>query len=322
MDITETAENGAKSNMVVSVHSKSENAGKLVHEGKFSIPIRDSKSLTKADAQADRNDRTNAENRAYRRGATSQSDVNVANKGTSKLLTAECIQNWSETIVVDDGWQDLHSETLLVDTKHVREEEIHLVMSEDSKVQTDENLNYTMTETRNVHRSLTFSLGEKTSEESSVQFELLQECAEVITVQQDVQQRKLSKMTMFYDSTLLLEEGNKCFEFVKNYGFVHEQQFALQDGWNEGVMYQKQCHVAMKDDKPVKGNAKCETPSMNATFGKKTDFDFKVSLVEETIPSNSNIRNNWIGNGNSGMDAVGQANGIDKTQLSNGRQQK
>ena len=88
----------------------------------------------------------------------------------------------TETIVVDDGWQDLRSETLLVDTKQVLEEEIHLVMSEHSIVQTEGKLDYTMTETRNVHRSLTFSLGKKTSEESSVQFELLQECAEVVTV--------------------------------------------------------------------------------------------------------------------------------------------
>ena len=80
----------------------------------------------------------------------------------------------------------------------------------------------------------------------------------------------------------------------------------------------------MKDGKPVTGNAKCETQTMNATFGKKTDFDFKVSLVEETIPSNSNIWNLWIVNGNSGMDTVAQANGIDETQLSKGhrKQQK
>ena len=67
--------------------------------------------------------------------------MDVANKGTSKLLTAECIQNWSETNKVDDGWQDLRSETLLVDTKQVLEEEIHLVMSEHSIAQTEENLN-------------------------------------------------------------------------------------------------------------------------------------------------------------------------------------
>ena len=102
---------------------------------------------------------------------------------------------------------------------------------------------------------------------------------------------KLFVMAMFYDSILLFEEGNKCFDFVKSYEFEHEQQFALQDDWNEGVMYQKQCHVAMKDGKPVKGNAKCETQTMNASFEKKTDFDFKVRFFEKTIPSNSNIWN-------------------------------
>ena len=65
--------------------------------------MRDSKPLTEADEKADRNDRTKAETRACRQGATSQPDANVANKGASKLLTPECIQNWSETIVVDDG---------------------------------------------------------------------------------------------------------------------------------------------------------------------------------------------------------------------------
>ena len=34
-------------------------------------------------------------------------------------------------------------------------------MSEQLIVETEANLDYTMTETRNVHRSLTFSLGEK-----------------------------------------------------------------------------------------------------------------------------------------------------------------
>ena len=163
MDVTETAENGAKSNIVVSVHSKSENAGKLVHKRKFPAPMRDSKLLIE----------------------TMRKLIGTIEQNrTSKLFTAECIQNWSETIVVD-GWQDLHWETLLVDTKQVLEEEIHLVMSEHSIVQTEEKLDYTMTETRIVQRSITFSLGKQTSEESSVHLELLQECAEVIIVQQD-----------------------------------------------------------------------------------------------------------------------------------------
>ena len=90
--------------------------------------------------------------------------MKLANKGTSELLTAECIQNWSETVVVDNGRQDLRSKTLLWDTKQVLEDEIHLVMSEQLIVQMEENLNYTMTETRKEHKSVALATSKKTSE--------------------------------------------------------------------------------------------------------------------------------------------------------------
>ena len=308
MDKTKTAD------IALSVHSKTENAVKLVHEGKFSAHRRDSKPPTETDEQAD--------DITCRQGATSQPDVKVANKGTSKFLTAECIQNWSETFIVDNGGQDVRSETLLVDTKQVLEEDIHLGMSEHSISQTKEVLNHTMEETRKEHRFLSFASSKQTLGESSVQRELVQESAEVFTVQQDIQQGKLFEVTMFHDSTLLLEEGNKCFEFHKSYGFVHEQQFALLDDCSEEAMYRKLCHVAAKHDKPVECIAKGETRTMIATFGKKFDFDFKVSLVEETIPSNNDVWNPRLGNGNSGMDAVAQANGMDKTQLSKGHRKR
>ena len=109
---------------------------------------------------------------------------------------------------------------------------------------------------------------------------------------------------------------------VKCYDFVNEQRYTLPGDLNEIVMYQKLCHVAMKHHKPAKGNAKVETQIVNATFGKKTDFDFNECLLEETIPSHSNIWNPWTGNGNSGMDAVSQANGINKTQLSKGHRKR
>ena len=244
------------------------------------------------------------------------------NKGTSKNLIAEWMWNWPETFVVDIGWQDFRSETLLVDTEQVLEEEIHLVMSEHLIVQTEETLDYTMTETMKEHRSLAFTSNNETSEEPSVQFELLQKSAEVTTVPQDVQQGKLFQVTMFYDSDLLLEKGNKCYEFVKSYDFVNEQRYTLPEDLNEIVMYQKLCHVAMKHEKPAKSNAKTETQVVNATFGKKTDFDFNESLLEETNLSHRNVWNHWIGNGNSGMDAVSQANDIDKTQLSKGHRKQ
>ena len=311
---TETVEDGAKSNIALSVHLKSENAVKLVHKGKFSAHRRDSKPPTEADEQAD--------NETFRKEATSQPDVTVANKGTSKFLTAECIQNWSKTFIVDNSWQDVRSEFLLMDTKQVLEEKVHMFMSEQSIVQTEEILKYTLTETRKEHRNSTFASSKQSSGELNVKLELLQESAENTAVQQDIQQGKIFEVTMFHDSTLLLEEGNKCFEFDKSYGFVHEQQFALLDDCNEEAMYRKLCHVAAKHDEPVECNAKGETRTMIATFGKKFDFDFKVSLVEETIPSNNNEWNPRIGNGNSGMDAVAQANGMDKTQLSKGHRKR
>ena len=245
-----------------------------------------------------------------------------ANKGTSKRLAAEWMWNRPETFVVDNGWQEFRSGTLLVDTQQVLEEEIHLVMSEHLVVQTEETLDYTMTETMQEHRSLAFASNNETSEEMSVQLELLQEMAEVSTVLQDVRQGKLFQVTVSYDITLLLEEGNKCYEFVKSYDFVNEQRYTLPEDLNEIVMYQKLCHVAMKHEKPAKSNAKTETQVVNATFGKKTDFDFKESLSEETNLSHRNVWNHWIGNGNSGMDAVSQANDIDKTQLSKGHRKQ
>ena len=311
---TETVEDGAKSIIALSVHLKSENAVKLVHEGKFSALKRDSKPPTEADEQAD--------NETCRKEAISQPDVKLANQGTSQLITTECIQKLSETFIVDNGRQDVRSETPLVDTKQVLEADIHLGMSEHSISQTKENLNHTMAETRKEHRFLSFASSKQTLGESSVQHELLQESAEIFTVHQDIQQGKIFEVTMFHDSTLLLEEGNKCFEFDKSYGFVHEQQFALLDDCNGEAMYRKLCHVAAKHDKPVECNAKDETRTMIATFGKKFDFDFKVSFAEETIPSNNNVWNPRIGNGNSGMDAVAQANGMDNTQLRNGHRKR
>ena len=90
-------------------------------------------------------------------------------------------------------------------------------------------------------------------------------------------------MTRFYADNLLLEERNKCFEFDKRYGFVREQQFALQNDWNEEVMYQKSCHVAVKHEKPVDGEAKCETQTMNATFGKTFAFDLLKKLFRVMV---------------------------------------
>ena len=120
-----------------------------------------------------------------------------ARQTKAKLLKAESIQNWSETFVVDNGRQDVRSETLLADTTQVLEEEIHIVISEHSIVQTEGNLNYTITATKKEHRTLAFASSKQTSEEPSVKFELLHRSAEVNTGLHEIQQEKLFQVTMF-----------------------------------------------------------------------------------------------------------------------------
>ena len=205
-----------------------------------------------------------------------------------------------------------------MDTTRSLKNEIHLILSEHLIVQTEETLDFTMTEALKEHRSLTFALSKQSSEEQLLQLELLLESAEIITVQQHVQQGKQFPVTRFYAGTLLLEGRNKCFKLNTSCGFVNQQQFALHETLNETAMHRKLCHGAVKHDKPVEGNARGETRTMNSTFGKKSEIDFKVSLVEEIILSQRNVLNHWIGNGNSGKDAVAQTNDLDGTQLSSG----
>ena len=123
IDETEIAEYGTMSLIVLSVFSTLENTVELFHEGKVCAPRRHSKPpekptiLTEVVRRDDRKDGTKDDNGAYRQGGTSQSEVNLANKGTSVLLTAECIQNWLETFVVYDCRQHFRLEILLVNVK-------------------------------------------------------------------------------------------------------------------------------------------------------------------------------------------------------------
>ena len=167
-------------------------------------------------------------------------------------------------------------------------------MSEHLIVQAEENLIYIKTELRQEHNSLTFALGEQTSEEPRVHFKLLNESAEVSTVRQHVKQ--VFQITACCAGTLLLEEEIKCFDLKTCYGFVCAQQLSLHESLNKKSMCQKLCDAAMKFDKPVEGDTKDETQKTNAPCGKKTDFDLKESLVEETIPGDSTVWNHWTGN--------------------------
>ena len=61
-------------------------------------------------------------------------------------------------------------------------------------------------------------------------------------------------------------------------------------------MCRKLCYIAIVQDKPVNDDIKIETQTMKTPFQSETDFDFKENLIEELIPSESNVWNHWIGN--------------------------
>ena len=95
MDKTETPENGTKSIITLAVHSTPESTVKLVHEGKFSAPRLNSKPLENPTIPTEMIGKTGTkdDNGACTKGATSQPEVNLANKGISKPLT-ECLKRW------------------------------------------------------------------------------------------------------------------------------------------------------------------------------------------------------------------------------------
>ena len=82
-------------------------------------------------------------------------------------------------------------------------------------------------------------------------------------------------MTKISADSLLLDEGNKCFDFAKSYGFVHEQQLAIEDHWNEGPINQKLCHAAMNRGTPVEGYVKFQTRTMNTPLERKLNLTSK-----------------------------------------------
>ena len=55
------------------------------------------------------------------------------------------------------------------------------------------------------------------------------------------------------------------------------------------------------------------------SFWRKHDVELEKKLLDKIIPNDSENCNNWLGNGNSGMDAVAQANPNVYTQLSSGQ---
>ena len=84
------------------------------------------------------------------------------------------------------------------------------------------------------------------------------------------------------------------------------------------AIYRRPFGGLLKRDQPAEENASNETKSVNVFFGRKHDVGLNEKLLDKIIPNDSENCNNWLSNGNSGMDAVAQANPNVYTQLSSG----
>ena len=65
-----------------------------------------------------------------------------------------------------------------------------------------------------------------------------------------------------------------------------------------------------------KDNASDEAKAVKMSFWRKHDVELNEKRLDKIIPNDSENCINWLGNGNSGMDAVAQANPKVYTQLS------
>ena len=83
-------------------------------------------------------------------------------------------------------------------------------------------------------------------------------------------------------------------------------------------MYRRHLSGFLECYQPSIDNAKNGTNAVNTSFGGKDDVELKEKLLDKIIPNDRENCNNWLGNGNSGMDAVAQANPNVHTQLSTG----
>ena len=80
----------------------------------------------------------------------------------------------------------------------------------------------------------------------------------------------------------------------------------------------------LKRNQPSEENTSDRTKAVKMSFCRRHDDELKDKLLDKIIPNDSEKCNNWIGYGNSGMDAVAQANpnAYTKLKLSNGHRKQ
>ena len=117
-------------------------------------------------------------------------------------------------------------------------------------------------------------------------------------------------------NTLKLEGGKRCSQLDIEIGFVNKCQIDLHE-YSRKAMYRRHSSDSLERNQSYKDNAN-GAKAVKMSFWRKQDVELKENLLDKIIPNDSENCNNGLGNGNSGMDTVAQANPSVYNQLSSG----
>ena len=250
-------------------------------------------------------------------------DLYTLNCSVSGMFEANK-KNSQDIFFVERKWQEVSTKTLLVEIKQVWQEEMQLVAGDHNIVKQGAKKEFSITEEKNEHERVAITSNFQTSEKICVTLDLPKQSIGVASVQQLVKEKystQLQAMNVTVN-TLTLEEGKKCSQLDRENGFVNECQIELYEVPSGKAIYRRHFSGLLERDQPAEENASNGTTSVNVSFGRKHDVDLKEKMPDKIIPNDSENRNNRLGNGNSGMDAVAQANPNAYTQLSSGHRKQ
>ena len=235
-------------------------------------------------------------------------------------MSKENTENSPDIFVVERNWQEVSTKPLLLENKQVWQDEMHLAVSDHLIVEQDKNMGFSIVEEKNEHESFAIKSNLQTLEDFTVMLDLVKQNMDVASVRQHVKEKQSTQKQAIKlaVNTLTLEEGRKGSQMNKMVEFVKECQVELH-GYSRGkAMYRRHSSNLSERNQPYKDNASDGAKAVKMSFWRKHDVELKEKLLDKIISNDSEHCNNWLGNGNSGMDAVAQANRNVHTQLSTG----
>ena len=240
---------------------------------------------------------------------------------TSHCSVSEMSKEYSENspniLVVERNWQDVSTKSLHLEIKQIWQDEMHLAVGDHVVVKQDKNMGFSFTEENNGHESFAIKSNIRTLEEFIVKLDLLKEDMNVASVRQHVKEKQPTQMqaVKLAVNILTLDEGKKCSQMNKVVKFVKECQIELHEVPRGKAIYRRLFSGLLERNQPSEENTSDRTKAVKMSFWRK-HVELKEKMPDKIIPNDSENRNNWLGNGNSGTDAVAQANPNVHTQLS------